>query len=374
MFYIFGYTEQNRKARITGFVKTQFQSAVLLVQSGLELSICIKGLYTKEPADFQVYVYACEKQEVLAVQVGTITVVGGHGTCTMTLPVENIAESGFGLEEICGLIITQGAVKQQDVEFEKMISKWEDTEGDFTRIQYHATKKIEVHMETEEKRAVQEQQKMSDRDEMPEQMGAPGKIDTSEDAQTEPQTEQLQSEELQTEQSQTEQPQTEQSRVKQETEQLQIEQSQSEQSQREMPQPAAVSAEPEVQAAAVKNAAKESKMELYFKNHQHIDAFDDDDYYHCIEVTPEQLQNMLGDQMNVQANSFIMHGFYTFRHILVARVCNDPDTIMIGVPGVYSNKERFMASMFGFSNFKRSHRADCRNQCFGYWYSSAMYT
>lgn len=111
-----------------------------------------------------------------------------------------------------------------------------------------------------------------------------------------------------------------------------------------------------------------------------VDAFDDDDFYDCMEVTPEQLQQIFDARLQqselggafgtMQENSFLMHGYFTFRHILVAKVHNDPDLLFVGVPGVYNNKERFMASMFNFNNFKRSHRSDCRNPYFGYWYQT----
>ena len=109
----------------------------------------------------------------------------------------------------------------------------------------------------------------------------------------------------------------------------------------------------------------------------YVDAFDDDTYYDCIEITPDKLRTLLqyectgaktGDGIDVEQNSFLMHGFYTFRHILAGRVQSDENAMLIGVPGVYSNKERFMAGMFGFNNFRRSHRSDCRNPYFGYWY------
>lgn len=97
-----------------------------------------------------------------------------------------------------------------------------------------------------------------------------------------------------------------------------------------------------------------------------VDAFEDDYFYDCMEVTPKQLQQMIGT--DVSQNSFLMHAYYTFRHILVARVQDDPNALFVGIPGIYNNRERFMASMFNFNNFKRSHRSDCRNPHFGYWY------
>ena len=69
-------------------------------------------------------------------------------------------------------------------------------------------------------------------------------------------------------------------------------------------------------------------------------------------------------------NSFLIHGYYNFHHLLFGRVCDNENNTnyFIGVPGMYCNRERYMASMFGFSNFKKSHRSDYNNPYFGYWY------
>lgn len=55
-------------------------------------------------------------------------------------------------------------------------------------------------------------------------------------------------------------------------------------------------------------------------------------------------------------NSFLIHGYYNFHHLLFGRVCDNENNTnyFIGVPGMYCNRERYMASMFGFSNFKRA--------------------
>lgn len=111
-------------------------------------------------------------------------------------------------------------------------------------------------------------------------------------------------------------------------------------------------------------------IEKLFKNADYIDAFDNDYYYDCIEISPEQLKALPADDINLTGNSFIIHGYYNFRHLLLGRVCeNDNGThYFIGVPGMYCNRERFMASMYGFGNFKKSHRSDYTNPYFGYWY------
>ncbi len=101
-----------------------------------------------------------------------------------------------------------------------------------------------------------------------------------------------------------------------------------------------------------------------------INVFCDDDLYDCIEVTPQQIEKAIGADEIILGNSFLIHGYYNFKHILFGRVAdNDRHTkYFIGVPGIYCNRERYMASMFGFINFKKSHRSDYANPHFGYWY------
>ena len=113
-----------------------------------------------------------------------------------------------------------------------------------------------------------------------------------------------------------------------------------------------------------------SPWDTVFVNADFIDAFEDDCYYDCIEVTPEFLRTLPLHDINVVNNSFLMHGYYNFKHILLGKVCENANNTkyFIGVPGAYCNRERVMASMFGFNNFKKSHRSDYRNPYFGYWY------
>jgi hypothetical protein len=100
-----------------------------------------------------------------------------------------------------------------------------------------------------------------------------------------------------------------------------------------------------------------------------INAFDDDYFYNCMEVTPDRVRELVGED-GICDNSFVMHGFYTYRHLLFGNVAKNDSGVeyFIGVPGMYSNRERYLATMFGFGNFKKSHRSDYANPYFGYWY------
>ena len=110
--------------------------------------------------------------------------------------------------------------------------------------------------------------------------------------------------------------------------------------------------------------------EKLFLHADYINAFDDDYYYDCIEVTPEMLKRFVPGELT-DNNSFMMHGFYTYRHLLFGRVAANTNgtRYFIGIPGMYSNKERYLATMFGFNSFKKSHRSDYPNPYFAYWYA-----
>lgn len=117
----------------------------------------------------------------------------------------------------------------------------------------------------------------------------------------------------------------------------------------------------------------DDKDKLYKKLYckaDYIDAFDDDYFYDCIEVTPQMLSKLPIRDKEIINNSFLIHGYYNFHHLLFGRVCDNENNTnyFIGVPGMYCNREHYMAAMFGFNNFKKSHRSDYTNPYFGYWY------
>ena len=52
-------------------------------------------------------------------------------------------------------------------------------------------------------------------------------------------------------------------------------------------------------------------------------------------------------------NSFLLHGYYNYGHLILARVCKRGlDKFYIGVPGNYYEKEKQVAVLFGFESFE----------------------
>lgn len=51
-------------------------------------------------------------------------------------------------------------------------------------------------------------------------------------------------------------------------------------------------------------------------------------------------------------NSFLLHGYYNYGHIILGKLKEEKDKYYIGVPGVYYEQEKKAARMFGFVGFE----------------------
>ncbi len=63
------------------------------------------------------------------------------------------------------------------------------------------------------------------------------------------------------------------------------------------------------------------------------------------------------------SNHFLLHGFYQYRHLILARQRIE-NRIYLGVPGEFGVNEKFMAAMFGLHQFQRERQGRSDK---GYW-------
>lgn len=75
-------------------------------------------------------------------------------------------------------------------------------------------------------------------------------------------------------------------------------------------------------------------------------------------VLPESMKHIL-------QNSFLVHGLMNYGYLLLFRVDEKARQFGVGVPGVYYEKEKLVAEMFGFPQFWCDGRSD--NGKFGYY-------
>lgn len=93
--------------------------------------------------------------------------------------------------------------------------------------------------------------------------------------------------------------------------------------------------------------------------------FGDDEITDCVKITPKDFSSLQRMGWCISSNQFLLYGYYNYRHLLLGRT---KDSCIIGVPGIYSAREQFMAELFGYSHFKPSCANLGENVRFGYWY------
>lgn len=92
--------------------------------------------------------------------------------------------------------------------------------------------------------------------------------------------------------------------------------------------------------------------------------FEDDEMDWCRQITPADFSYFPMDCWHYAKNSFLLQGFYNYRHLLYAhRKGKD----YIAVPGQYHKKEQFLAGRFGFLEFKPTLQKKLTPGDFGYW-------
>lgn len=98
--------------------------------------------------------------------------------------------------------------------------------------------------------------------------------------------------------------------------------------------------------------------------------------YDCVRIHPRDIGKLDMRNWKLGVNSFLTHGFYTYQYLLLGRMRLEDGTIkeVIGVPGVYSNRERYLASMFSFEKFIPVKQTGIKTGEFGYWIVEIMPT
>lgn len=369
--YIYSYPE-GVKGRNVGFAKA------LVHQGQFKLNISLRGVKTDSPEMFGIYMMVTDGGYRL-IKLGECLVKMGQMEYSGIFNPDNINETGYGFKDICGL-----AVAREDARYDCMMSMWKDEDVTPDMLVFSgmdAKKQVEAGIVIKERmRQSEEEEKRQEtaessvvRQEMAGYNAAMRERGQSESGGQQP----VQSESAmlagKSEMVQTKQIVVEEQQI------VQTKQAEVAAESVTMPEnikadgvAAKIHAETQhlQQKAHRANATQTDPFEKLFVRADYIDAFDDDYFYDCIEVSPEKLKCLNQNEIDIAGNSFLLHGYYNFRHILFGRVRDNLDNTkyFIGVPGMYCNRERYMASMFGFNNFKKSHRSDYANPYFGYWY------
>lgn len=90
----------------------------------------------------------------------------------------------------------------------------------------------------------------------------------------------------------------------------------------------------------------------------------------CVKINPNDIGLLNMDNWRLGVNSFLTHGFYSYKYLMLGRIeFGDAGkaSYILGVPGEYSSKEKYLANIFGFDRFIPAQETKIKTGSFGYW-------
>lgn len=92
---------------------------------------------------------------------------------------------------------------------------------------------------------------------------------------------------------------------------------------------------------------KEDKWEQILDTYDCIHPYGDGRVY--VKLEPKDFLILSSKYQHLVNNSFLLHGFYNYRHVVLGK---EKGAYYLGVPGVFYEREKMVALMFGFEAFE----------------------
>lgn len=334
--YIYAY-EGEAKGRNIGFAKLESRGGQC------RISVSVKKVYVGS-GGLEVYLMAPEKE----IGLGSIFVRGGAGEFRASVAVDNVAESGVPMDMCFGLTIHEPGDS-----WRAYTTIWEDAvpraaEVELADVTWENTRASSPEEEIRQKAEIVA--KEVDREIALNQK--------KEEETTEPKTSPEQPEETLSESEQ----------------------------ENELPKPPA----PVIQDESGKLDLEDPKLlerleqeeqesmnpgdlwDSFRKQYPKIQAFDCPGGCEILTIKPQDIGLLPREIWVYGNNSFLLHGYYNYRYLILARVelpQEGTSRYLLGVPGHYYSNEKYMASMFGFPHFVLARKQPSQDGRFGYWYT-----
>lgn len=90
-----------------------------------------------------------------------------------------------------------------------------------------------------------------------------------------------------------------------------------------------------------------------------------------VKINPNDIGLLDMCNWKLGVNSFLTHGYYSYKYLMLGKVVFSPESdsvsYILGVPGVYSSREKYLAGIFGFDRFVPEKETHVKTGSFGYW-------
>lgn len=389
--YIFRY-HNFEKCENTGFAKVQKQADRGKMQIHLKDQIKKEGvysvyLYRETLADSEEYPEAAPDSMIpVLLYLGKLILKSGRGEGEFVFDWNNIKQTGRPVPAWSGIIIRSLGDDKGDI----FCSSWTENEVDYSHAFeektepddavdsemsrnlennagtdiWHSESNLNIEMISESNADITSASKLEHADETNFRRG-------------QEQLEQIEIEQERIDQGQIRQEQLDQNQISQERiEQERIEQAQIGQEQLEQENAGTEEEENRVTAAEVLATMKEEgRADELMASREKLPLLPncpngESGIVECVKINPNDIGLLNMDNWRLGVNSFLTHGFYSYKYLMLGRVLFDEEKTngyILGVPGEYSAKEKYLAGIFGFDRFIPAKETRIKTGSFGYW-------
>lgn len=352
--YIFRYHNYD-KCENTGFAKVQKQNEKGKMQVNLKDQVKKEGLYSvylyrETLADPEEYPEAVPDSMVpVVLYLGKLSLKSGRGEGCFTFDWNNVNRTGRPITAWSGIIIRWMGEEESDI----FCSSWTDNTVDYSQ----AFARREAAEADRERKADVAATEYDRRRIVSETIAESENMDSESEAET------MASEVKETTHTDTDNPEI----VLPETEESPDEKTFSQTNEE---------TEKRVTAAEVLETMKEDgRAAELMANREKLPLLPncpdgENGVIECVKINPNDIGLLNMDNWRLGVNSFLTHGFYSYKYLMLGRVLfdeEDTNGYILGVPGEYSSKEKYLAGIFGFDRFIPVKETRIKTGSFGYW-------
>lgn len=115
----------------------------------------------------------------------------------------------------------------------------------------------------------------------------------------------------------------------------------------------------ETEAIVIEDRVCTDKWRQLCQMYQRVHPFEEEQAGEYLSVTPKDFVILQGQYQKLVNNSFLLHGYYNYRHLILAkRITASGTKYYVGVPGCYYEREKMVAVMFGFEAFEPAKESE----------------
>lgn len=125
----------------------------------------------------------------------------------------------------------------------------------------------------------------------------------------------------------------------------------------------------QINTKGASNVDNSKKLWINFvKEKPSVDNIFNTAFYEGYRIEPADLKRMGEEAEMLQGNQFLLKGYERYKHLLAGKVrYAGEERYCIGVPGIYENREKYMADIYQFPIFLSLTENRMKTGSFGYW-------